>query len=134
MKSDKSHHNKPRREFGGCVEFIPQPPKLIEFIDSRRIWGFPIQQLTYFALQEIPEHRDKPILPPDRLVLVYEPVIVVLRGWRLELMVEPLVNGRIARVHAEKHPGTLPVEEAWVSEIRIFPQVNHDLLKPEAQK
>lgn len=134
MKSEKSHYTKDKREFRGCVELVPPQPRLIEFIDSRRIWGFPIEQLVYFALEEIPEHRNKPALPPDRLVLVYDLVVVILRGWRLEQVIEPLVNGRIARVHAEKHLGPLMIEEAWVSEICILPLVNSDLLKPESQK
>jgi hypothetical protein len=46
---------------------------------------------------------------------------VFLRGWRLELMIGPLVSGRIARVHAEKHLGTLILDEAWVSEIHVVP-------------
>jgi hypothetical protein len=133
MKSDK-HHTRHKREFGGCVELIPPQPKLVEFIDSKRIWGFPIEQLNCFALEEIPEHHDKPTLPPDRLVLVYELFLVVLRGWRLELLVGPLVNGRVARVHAEKHLGTLIIEEAWVSEIRVTPLFASELFKPEAQK
>jgi len=133
MKSEK-HHTRHKREFGGCVELVPPQPKLIEFIDSRRIWAFPIEQLNCFALEEISEHRDKPTLPPDRLVLVYELFLVSLRGWRLELLVGPLVNGRIARVHAEKHLGTLIVEEAWVSEIRVTPLFASEMFKPEAQK
>ena len=55
------------------------------------------------------------------LVLVYpEARLVFLRGWRLELMLDPLVTGRVARVHAEKHLGTLILDEAWVSEISLF--------------
>jgi hypothetical protein len=46
---------------------------------------------------------------------------VTLKGWRLELMLGPLVNGRIARVHAEKHLGALIIEEPWVSEICVTP-------------
>ena len=45
--------------------------------------------------------------PPDQLLLVYPEALVFLRGWRLELMLGPLVTGRVARVHAEKHLGTL---------------------------
>lgn len=132
MNPEKLHKTKNKREFGGCVELIPPQPKLIEFIGSRRTWGFPIEKLTYFSLEDIPEHHHKPTLPPDRLVLVYEPVVVILHGWRLELMLGPLLEGRVARVHAEKHLGTLVIEEAWVSEIRIVPLVNSDLLKSEA--
>ncbi len=131
MNPEKAHKTKDKREFRGCVELVPPQPKLIEFIGTRRIWGFPINQLTYFALEEIAEHRNKPTLPPDRLVLVYELTVVILRGWRLELMLGPLVEGRVARVHTEKHLGTLILDEAWVSEIHILPLVNSDLFKTE---
>jgi hypothetical protein len=117
MKSEKSHH---KREFGGCVEFIPSRPEYIEFIDAHRIWGFPIRHLTHFVFQENPRCTDRKTSPPDQLVLVYLPAIVVLKGWRLELLVDPLVSGRVARIHAEKHLGTLMIEEAWVSEIHVL--------------
>jgi hypothetical protein len=55
------------------------------------------------------------------LLLVYPEALVFLRGWRLELMIGPLITGRIARVHAEKHLGTLILDEAWVSEIHVVP-------------
>ena len=68
-------------------------------------------------------------------MLVYPDAIVILRGWRLELMVGPLVTGRIARVHAEKHLGSLIIEEAWVSEIHVIPFDNPGLLagQPETR-
>ena len=110
-----------RKPFVGSVELFPLPPKLIEFIDAHRIWGFPVEQLAHFVLEENPEHRGKQTLPPHQLVLVYPDALVILRGWRLELMVGPLTEGRIARVHAEKHLGTLIIEEAWVSEIHVTP-------------
>jgi hypothetical protein len=120
MKSEKSHHSKHKREFGGCVELIPTPPDYTEFIDAHRIWCFPISHLTHFVLQENPNSSGQKTLPPDQLVLVYPPATVVLKGWRLELLLGPLVNGRVARVHAEKHLGALILEEAWVSEIRVL--------------
>jgi hypothetical protein len=48
----------------------------------------------------------------------------------LEQLVGPLVNGRVARVHAEKHLGTLIIEEAWVSEIHVI-QPNKTFLQPD---
>jgi hypothetical protein len=71
-------------------------------------------------LQENPNSSGQKNLPPDQIVLVYPPATVVLKGWRLELLLGPLVNGRVARVHAEKHLGALILEEAWVSEIRVL--------------
>ena len=79
-------------------------------------------------LEGNPEHRGKKTLPPDQLTLVYPDALVTLRGWRLELMLAPLVTGRVARVHTEKHLGPLVIEEAWVSEIRVMSVTPH----PEA--
>ena len=130
MKSEKSHHTKNKREFGGCVELIPAQPDYIELIDSRRIWGFAIHRLTHFVLQENPNCFGQKTLPPDLLFLIYPPAIVVLKGWRLEQLVGPLVSGRVARIHAEKHLGTLIIEEAWVSEIHVI-QPNKTFLQPD---
>jgi hypothetical protein len=127
MSHDKKLHSPSRRPFAGSVELIPPPPKLIEFIDAHRLWGFPIRQLAHLVLEENPEHQDKRTSPPDQLTLVYPYAQVVLRGWRLELMVGPLISGRVARVHAEKHLGPLVIEEAWVSEIRVTPLTHSGL-------
>jgi hypothetical protein len=108
-----------RKPFAGSVELIPVPSRFIEFIDAQRIWGFPIEQLAHFVLEDNPEHHGKQTQPPNQLVLVYPDAVVMLRGWRLELMVGPLIEGRIARVHAEKHLGSLIIEEAWVCEIHV---------------
>ena len=83
MKAEKSHSQKPKREFGGCVEFIPPQPKYIEFIDARRLWAFAINHLTHFVLQENPHQAGSKTSPPDQLILVYFEAYVVLRGWRL---------------------------------------------------
>ena len=120
----KKLHPLSHKPFAGSVELIPPSPKFIEFIDTHQLWGFPIQQLTHFVLQENPDHQGKRTLPPHQLILFYPDAVVILRGWRLELMVGPLVSGRVARVHAEKHLGALVIEEAWVSEIYVIPFVN----------
>ena len=112
-----SHH----RPFAGSVELISPPPDFIEFIAAHRLWAFPIRRLNRFTLAEnpaSPRHRTR---PPHQLTLVYTDARVVLRGWRLELLVGPLVGGRVARIHAEKHLGALVIEEAWVSEIQVHP-------------
>jgi len=120
MKSEKSPRPKPKREFGGCVELIPTPPDYTEFLNAHRIWCFPIHHLTHFVLQENPTRNGQKTLPPNQLVLAYAPATVVIKGWRLEFLLGPLVNGRVARVHAEKNLGALILEEAWVSEIRVL--------------
>lgn len=120
MKSDKSHRPKPKRVFSSSVELIPARPDFIEFVDAHRIWGFPIHHLTHFLFQENSKSGGQKTLPPDQLVLVYPTAVVVLRGWRLELMLNPLICGRVARVHAEKHLGPLILEESWVSEIQVL--------------
>jgi hypothetical protein len=124
MKSDNSPTHRPQREFSGCVELIPARPDYTEFIDSRRIWAFPITCLTHSLFQENPHFKGQKNLPPDQLILVYAQAIVILRGWRLELMLPPLLSGRVARVHVEKHLGALILDETWVSEIHVVPNNN----------
>jgi hypothetical protein len=123
MNPEKSHRHssKQKRQFAGCVELIPLPPVCIEFIDSHRLRGFPMAHLTDLVLEENPEHHGKKTLPPEQLVLQYRRSKVILKGWRLELLAGPLIAGRVARVHAEKHLGPLMIEEAWVSEIQVVP-------------
>jgi hypothetical protein len=124
MKSEKSNHTKHKREFGGCVELIPTLPDYTEFIDAHRIWCFPIHHLTHFVLQENPDGNGQKNLPPDQIILLYPPATVVLKGWRLELLVGPLLSGRVARIHAEKHLGALILEEAWITEIYVILREN----------
>jgi hypothetical protein len=126
MNPEKSHRhpNKPKRQFAGCVELIPTLRDYTEFIDVHRIWCFPINHLTHFVLQENLNSGGQKTVPPDQIVLFYPPATVVLKGWRLELLLGPLVNGRVARVHAEKHLGALILEESWVSEIHVLPRDN----------
>ena len=133
MSQKKKLHHLSHKPFVGSVELIPPPPKFIEFIDEHRIWGFPVGQLSHFVLEDNPEHRSKQTLPPHQLMLVYPDAVVILRGWRLELMVGPLVGQRIARVHAEKHLGSLIIEEAWVSEIHVIPFDNPNLFAGQAE-
>ena len=126
MKSEKSHSesNRPspgKPQFGGSVEFIPSRPAFIEFVTARHLWGIPIRQLDFFILGDNPESDGKPTSPSDLLALVFETRIVFLFGWRLELMLDPLMQGRVKRVHAEKFLGTLMIGEPWVSEIKVIP-------------
>ena len=130
MNPEKTHSNKHKRQFTGCVELIPPPPDFIEFVDAHRIWGFPIRHLTQLVLQERSREGNPKTIPPDQLILIYPTAWVVLVGWRLELMIGPFLCGRIARVHAEKHLGPLIIGEAWVSEIHVLLQDNR-ILEPE---
>ena len=121
MSHKKKLHPLSHKSFAGSVELIPTQALFVEFIDAHRLWGFPLQQLKQFVLEENPRHQNKRTSPPHQLLLVYPDALVFLRGWRLELMIGPLVTGRVARVHAEKHLGSLIIEEAWVSEIHVVP-------------
>jgi hypothetical protein len=126
MSHKKKTSRLSHKPFAGSVELLPPQPLFIEFIDAHRLWAFPIQQLEQFVLEENPQHENKPASPPQQLMLVYPGTLVFLRGWRLELMLGPLVTGRIARIHAEKYLGSLIIEEAWVSEIHVVPLIqNH---------
>jgi len=121
MSVKKKLHPLSPRPFTGSVELIPAQPAFVEFIDADRLWGFPIRLLEQFVLEENPQHENKRTSPPQQLLLVYPEALVFLRGWRLEQMIGPLITGRIARVHAEKHLGSLILDEAWVSEIHVVP-------------
>ena len=132
MKPEKSslHSATPKRQFAGCVELTPPLRDYIEFLDDHRLWGFPIGHLKEFVLQAGSHEGDQKTGPPEQLILVYPTALVVLVGWRLELMIGSLICGRVARVHAEKHLGPLMIEEAWVSEIHVL--LNDDnILEPE---
>lgn len=122
MSQRKKLHPFSHKPFAGSVELIPPTPIFTEFVDAHRLWGFPRNQLERFVLEDNPEHKSRRTSPPHQLVLTYPNATVTLRGWRLELMVGPLVSGQIARVHAEKHLGSLIIEEAWVSEIHVTPK------------
>lgn len=121
MKTEKSHPHK--REFNGCVELIPSHPPFIEFIFAGQLWGFPQRQLAYFVFGENPERDGKKTSPTDLLALVFESRIVLLYGWRLELLLDPLMQGKIRRIHAEKFLGTLMIGEPWVSEVKVLPEI-----------
>ncbi|HEX4342616.1 MAG TPA: hypothetical protein VH255_04455 [Verrucomicrobiae bacterium] len=121
MSHKKKSHLLSHKPFAGSVELIPPQLSFVEFFDAHRIWGFPIQQLERFVLEENPQRQERPASPPEQLVLFYLEASVFLRGWRLELMLRPLITGRVARIHAEKHLGSLIIEEAWVSEIHVVP-------------
>jgi hypothetical protein len=129
MNPEKSNRHKPKQQFTGCVELIPSLPDFIEFVDAHRIWGFPTLHLKQFVLQECSRDGHQKTAPPDQLILIYPTAWVVLVGWRLELIIGPLVCGRVTRIHAEKHLGPLMIEEAWVSEIHVLLQDNR-ILEP----
>jgi hypothetical protein len=124
MSHRKKSHPFSSKPFTGTIELLSPQPLFIEFIDAHRLWGFPIAALERFVLEDNPEHQNKRTSPPQQLVLTYPEATVTLRGWRLEQMVGPLITGRIARVHAEKHLGSLIIEEAWVSEIQVTPMLS----------
>ena len=122
MKSEKSHSESGKPHFAGCVELIPVRPVFIEFITTQRLWGIPIRQLEFFTLKNNPEADARKTSPTDLLILVFQTRLVLLLGWRLELMLGPLMQGRVKRVHAEKHLGALMIGEPWVSEIIVAPR------------
>ena len=125
MSHKHKFHPLSHKSFSGSVELIPAEPLFTEFIDGHRLWGFPLAELEHFVLEDNPQHQNQRTSPPHQLMLAYRDALVFLRGWRLELMIGPIISQRVARVHAEKHLGSLIIEEAWVSEIHVVP------LKPE---
>lgn len=125
MKSEKPHAKQSSAEtshFSSSVELVPPRPAVIEFITAKHLWGLPLRQLEYFVLGNNPGQNGKKTLPTDLLVLVFKDRVVFLFGWRLEFMLDPLMQGRVKRVHAEEFLGTLMIDEPWVSDIKIFPR------------
>lgn len=125
MKPEKPHAKQSSAEtphFRGSVELVPPHPIVIEFITAKHLWGLPLRQLEYFVLGNNPGQNGKKTLPTDLLVLVFKDRVVFLFGWRLEFMLDPLMQGRVKRVHAEEFLGTLMIDEPWVSDIKIFPR------------
>ena len=122
MKSEKSRPEIDRQQFAGCVELVPPLPTFIEFVTARRLWGIPSRQLECFVLSNNPEAKHKKTFPTDLLVLVFKTKLVFLFGWRLERILDPLMQGRLKRIHAEKFLGTLMINEPWVSEIAVVPR------------
>lgn len=128
MKSKKAHpeaqrHPAHKAPFNGSVELLPPPPRVIEFVTAKQLWGIPLQQLGYFVLGENPERPERKTSPPDLLILFFRSRTVCLYGWRLEQMIDPLMERRVKRVHAEKYLGNLIIHEPWVSDIRVLPPV-----------
>jgi hypothetical protein len=123
MKSGKTHSNRTEKpHFGGSVELVPSRPTVIEFITAKHLWGLPIRELDYFVLGDNPGQNGEKTSPNNLLVLVFNTRVVFLFGWRLEFMLDPLMQGRVKRVHAEEFLGTLMIDEPWVSDIKIFPR------------
>jgi hypothetical protein len=123
MKSEKSRPESNRPHFTGCVDRVPSLPTFIEFVTARRLWGIPTRQLECFVLSHNPRSDGKKTSPTDLLILVFKGRLVFLFGWRLEQILEPLMQGRIKRIHAEKFLGTLMIGEPWVSEILVLPRL-----------
>jgi hypothetical protein len=122
MKSEKSRPESHSPQFSGCVERVSSLPTFIEFVTAQRLWGIPIRQLECFVLSQNPESDGKKTSPTDMLILVFKTRLVFLFGWRLDLMLDPLMQGLVKRVHAEKYLGTLMIGEPWVSEIIVIPR------------
>ena len=122
MKSEKSRPESNKPQFTGCVELVSSLPTFIEFVTAQRLWGIPIRQLECFVLSHNPESDRRKTSTPDMLVLVFKTRLVFLLGWRLEQMLDPLMHGRVKRVHAEKFPGSLMMGEPWISEIVVAPR------------
>ena len=110
-------------QFGNSVHLISREPSMIEFIGRSRHCGFAKDNLSSFVLEKNSDRKDPKLDPPDQLRLFFNNAVVILRGWRLEMMASVLANGTVASVHvAEKELAKLMIEEPWVTEIQVeFP-------------
>jgi hypothetical protein len=107
-------------QFGNSVHLVSREPSMIEFVGPSRHCGFAKDRLNGFVLEKNPERKDQKLDPPDQFRLFFTTAVVVLKGWRLEMMASVLANGTVASVHVvEKELAKLMIEEPWVTEIQI---------------
>jgi hypothetical protein len=113
--------------FPGCVEMLPPLYPTIQFLGGDKSWSFSRKKFLLTALTENPEHRARKTLPPDLLKIYFTGAEITLKGWQLKKVAEALASGHLIRVHAEKLPGNLVLDEPWVSEIQVR---NHSFCSP----
>ncbi len=107
-------------QFGNSVHLVSREPSMIEFVGRSRHCGFAKDRLNGFVLEKNPTRKDPKLDPPDQLRLFFDNAVVLLHGWRLEMMASVLANGTVASVHvSEKELAKLMIEEPWVTEIEI---------------
>jgi hypothetical protein len=122
MSPAKFHRQKsnPNHEFRGSVELITPPPTDIEFVVEDRVDRLPYCELAQVDYYHNPDPALNDTRTPDLLMLIFQAQVVGIFGWGLEVLANPLSEGRVKRIHAEEHPGALMVETPWVSEILIL--------------
>ncbi|HEX3718297.1 MAG TPA: hypothetical protein VGJ73_04615 [Verrucomicrobiae bacterium] len=120
MKSEKDQSESNSPQFIGCIEIVPSLPAFIEFVGTTEIWGIPPRQLECFLLSQSPKSDGRKTT--DLLVLAFKTRLVFLFGRGLERMLDPLTQGRIKRIHAEKPGDSRRSGEPRVSQIVVTPR------------
>ena len=105
--------------FHGCVEILPPLNPTIQFIDHDQVWLFSRKIFLASSLVENPEQKKRKTLPPEILKLYFSGAEIIITGWRLQPVVEALLNGRLILVRAEKLLGNLVLDEPWVNAIQV---------------
>ena len=98
-------------------------PLALDFHDSAgRVWGFPYGHLLNYQLEKNPDAELDVAAPPDRLALSFSTHDVILLGWRLTQVLDPLGRARIASLIARlPRYANLEKEKAFVSSIIVKP-------------
>lgn len=78
----------------------------LEFQTGKLRRGFQASQFIEFTLEEIPEAKEAPNQPTERLVLAFSTADVTIVGWRLGRLADLLRENKLAAV------GTLPKRDA----------------------
>lgn len=101
---------------------------MIQFTGKRMTWGFAWSLLNYLVLRANPDCHDPKAEPAQELIFYFPAAKVTLRGWKLDLLGEPITNQSIACIWLSKsaaaeHDAKLPV----ISEIFVLP-ADYDVL------
>jgi len=102
---------------------IEPSPLALDFRDSLgRVWGFPYGHLLNYQLDKNPNAELHAATPPDRLSLSFSTHDVLLLGWRLSKVLDPLDRARIASLIARlPRYANLEKEKAFIAEIIVKP-------------
>lgn len=105
---------------GSCIELIQPQLLTTEYWNGKRIWILPLHRLDHAFLEQDAEPDTAKGPPLQRLVVVYLTARVILKGRRLDLMLEVLSAGRVARVKAgdPKYAGLFR-GEPWIANITV---------------
>jgi hypothetical protein len=94
-------------------------------LDEHRRRAFNTNQLISFALDPHPAADSDKNAPPQKLSLQFATADVIILGWRLDRLIERLVENRLSALGVlPKRYAHLDREKVFVAEIKITPIEN----------